>query len=198
MSKRHHRITGSFVLAFLIPACAAHESVGRPPSFAEISRLNEFAARNGNAAGRVDYVGPIPVCAADGVCQQSETVMVAQVESFEFVGDQLVVRTPNGAVGAVPSSAVDLISVKDHRLGALRGAGVGAGVGLGVSLALALFLTAVSGLGEGRPNSGCGFFCGWGIPVVTGLGALAGAGFGSNGGPPRTFQFDRPAPATRQ
>ncbi len=175
--------------AFLMPSCATHESVGRPPSAAEVAHINGLAAESGSM--RIEYVKPFPPC-GDGGC-----VLPVSPVRIEYADNQQVAfLTSYGSVESVPTPVVTGVSAPDG-VGAVVGGLVGAAIGFALSF---LAVSALEDFGrrstEEDANKGCDPICP-ALMVTTTIGAgVIGIALGKHQSR-RTFDFDRPASALR-
>jgi hypothetical protein len=199
--------------------CLTSERVGRPPSPAEIARINGAVAQGRSLV--VEYSktadlphprkGPGPGCVG-GWCPSPpveplcSTAACAQLPAgFEHPASvqsadafKLNLNLQNGALASLPLDWVDGLKVKGW--GRTRGAIIGSSIGTGITastlLVLVLSLQGPKGnpIVPGQPH-GCDAKCGGLFGLITIEGALLGGIIGAAVGTPREFPLgDAPAP----
>jgi hypothetical protein len=166
------------VVLALAGGCSTTERVGRPPSPAEIARIND-AARAGRALV-VEYAAPLP---PQRLADDPVTVASADTHDVTFI-------TKDASPATLPLSSVAGVEVTAD--GRVRGAVIGGSIGAALELgALALFVNALQGTNDpGAPqSSGCNAKCGEFIAIIGIEGALVGSLIGALIGTPRHFRF---------
>jgi hypothetical protein len=181
-------------LSLFAGGCVSVEHVGRPPSAAEIARINYEATTSTSFAVRYApgvtplLPGPQEACAG-GACGPQTTADPSGVVGADAKNITFYLR--NSQQATVPLASVEGVRVgRDRAHGALIGAIVFASVELGVVAVVAALLSGPpSDPGGPQPSSGCDAKCGEAI-VVLGVGsALMGGLIGAAIGAPRVFQF---------
>jgi hypothetical protein len=173
------------MLTLTSAACATHETMARPPSVADIARINGFADKSGSMRVTSDLqpLGP-PAAAFPPV--------VSAARLAPFGNGMVALQQRDGGAYLEPLVGLTSVTVRDRPRGALIGAGIGAAAGLGVSLLALLLLRSV---GRDDPSRGvsndCDKTCIIAPAVVTLSAAGAGAIIGTAVGSPRVFDFDR-------
>jgi hypothetical protein len=194
---------GAALAAALTSGCATHESLGRPPSPADLALVNAAAA------GRTLRVEPIvPIvqvgsCAAGG-CTAADTVRASQavgvvdpVRVLASDGEHVTFGDAGGLPRTVPLAPVAGVSTLDRGRGALIG-GVAGGLGMGaIGLALGTWLASLPPWDPGSPPppnqcKDCEAAALAGLLAVEGV--LLGAGIGWAVGSRRYFDFDGHTP----
>jgi hypothetical protein len=166
------------VLLAFASGCSTTERVGRPPSPAEIARIND-AARAGRALV-VEYAEPLQ---PQRLSDDPITVAAADAHDVTFImKDASPTTLPLSSVAGVEVTA-------DSRVrGAVIGGSLGAATELG---ALALLIAALQGTNDpgAPPSKGCEAKCVELFAIVAVEGALVGGLIGALIGTPRHFRF---------
>jgi hypothetical protein len=175
---------GLVALVALTSGCV-YEHVGRPPSAAQVARINAWAEDSG--ALTVDYaVQPI------GGANQAPPLPVIDPISIASCDDrQVTFNTAAGGTSALPTPLIKAIRVprgaRQHA--AVVGAEIGVVTGVAYSLLIGAMIAAFSS------NNTCDHDCGTvavtmlALPVGFGL---AGGGIGYLVGGERVFRFEKP------
>jgi hypothetical protein len=176
------KVTALAALGALAGGCTLHEQVLRPPTAADIARINETSAST-NSWLRVEYVEPIASAQSVRVWQPA-AIAAADVDRIDF-------RTREGAVQSVPTALVKGVTVKERPTGAAWGAGIGLASGAALFGAVYFLATHVIPHDEGSSsNWDCdrGCFATRIVPTVAVVGAIGGL-IGYAIGARRTFEF---------
>ncbi|HVU49972.1 MAG TPA: hypothetical protein VHL80_04755 [Polyangia bacterium] len=203
-------------LACALSGCFTSELVGRPPSAAELARIND-AAEDGRALV-VEYSKkadlPRPKKPAPGTCVAGwcpsppveplcSTSACAQLPpGFEHPARvrsadafKLELSLKNGAPASLPLDWVDGLEVTGygHARGTIIGASIGTGVTASTLLVLVLALEGPNGdpIVPGQPH-GCDAKCGGLFALLTLQGALLGGIIGAAVGTPHEFKLAPP------
>jgi hypothetical protein len=184
------------VVALVVGGCVAHETVGRPPSHADVERINMYAQEHGDL--RLEYVTPLPSCAA-GACGREgspgglpdEIAMIADADARETA-----VWSRDGRMWKVPTSAIAAATARSRSRGAAVGALIGVAVGVGLTAAF-IALSESGGFQDRDPSApppsptsaGDVLKVGLLLSVTQGLGW---AGLGYLFGGRRSFDFEAP------
>jgi hypothetical protein len=196
-------------------ACTVVERVGRPPSVAEVVRINEAITRGHSVrvestdastypalrprcagGGCGTPVQPLPPCAG-GACGPEPARGPRPVRdvprTISFVDDQKITfDTKLGGQVSLPFDQVKSIKVSsaDRSLGALIGFGIGAAADVGfAAVLLAVSGAAVDNDGGGSTGSRCTSSCEAAIGVLMLPALIAGTAVGYAIGVPHRFVF---------
>lgn len=185
------------VLLLVASGCVAHQSVGRPPSRAEIERINSYGQAHGDL--RIEYVSPAPVCAA-GLCGLEHLGGGQPEEIAGIVSSTVrdtVVLTEDGRNWTLRTETIAAAHARNRARGAVVGALVGAA--LGMALTAGIYAVAESGsFRESDPSAPAsspttaGDVFKWGLLLTT-TQAAGGAAWGFLLGGRQSFDFDVPA-----
>jgi hypothetical protein len=183
----------ALVLAAATFGCGTVESVSRPPSPAELARINEASKATGGLTVR--YVQPLDPCAsATGPCADDRRpIDFARLASVD--ARSITVESESGRTTTIPLSDVEGVSVTGRQA---RSAAIGAAILGGTVFVVTTVLVAITEAKIARASDG-GDLCGGIACAVPGLvlglvGAGVGAGFGyaigSNKRSSTFFSFD--------
>jgi hypothetical protein len=196
--------TATVSAALLASGCGTYETVGRPPTVAEIARINAIAARGRGMKVDYDDAGP---CAggscvggsgkADAAARGELVIRPVSVASCD--DRQITFNTAAGATRTIPTARVKglKVSAADRDRTMLLGGSLGAAVGLVAALSIYILAHADFPDQSVDAHPTCGTGCDAliiGFPVVTTI--VAGV-IGHLIGSPRTFLFDDSALESR-
>jgi hypothetical protein len=171
--------------------CGTVESVSRPPSPAELARIDEASKATGGLT--VHYIQPVNACASGLCADNRRPIDFARLASVD--ARSITVESEIGRPTTMPLSEVRGVAVTGGRS---RSAAIGAGILGGTVFVVTTVLVAIKETQIARASDG-GDFCGGiscAVPgVVLGLvGAAVGAGvgyaIGSSKGSSIFFSFD--------
>jgi hypothetical protein len=207
-------ITMAMLGALASSACATVEHVGRPPSAAEIARMNE-AVEEGRAlailGADLPEIPRPPPCAAGG-CAQPQVQPLASCAGGSCGpppsrpvrdvprtiagtdGWNMTFDTKLGGALTMPLSSI--AGVKISGADRARGAALGVTIGAGVDGVVGAFIWMLSRTGDTSPapnsSPGCRTACEEVIVIAMVPALVAGAIVGAAIGVPRYFLFDAP------
>jgi hypothetical protein len=177
-------------IAIAVSGCLTTERVGRPPSPADIARINDAASHGSLSVLSTPYAAPelpaSPRCAGGGCDQPSwARGRPAPVAIATADARPLTHVLADGGRADVPMQAVAAVDVSGTRRAEL--AGVGAGVGAATMFGLAGMAYLV---GHMEPSAGgCDATCASAFAIATVGGAAVGALIGAIGGNTHRFSF---------
>lgn len=124
------------MVALVFGGCVAHEAVGRPPSIAEVERLNAYAQEHGDL--RVEYVIPLPSCAAASCGRDIRgRLLPEEITGVVSSNDrETLVQAQDGVTWKLQTSTIAGASARNRARGATVGAVVGVAIGLALTAAL--------------------------------------------------------------